>query len=184
MEIYLLTVSERHILSLTKAHTRLSPWVWWQWCRKSELRRTPLFSKHSDRGEKLIIQSPEPRRPHLIVSQKKGQSSSYEEPPGSARRQPKGRVELRGRAAIGLAAPFERARMSGGGRAHETRDRKLQQGLSLWIICLEKLLVFLWRREIEGLHKGCTVKRLKAKQLFRYSEAQNMVKFWRQCPFR
>lgn len=57
MEIYLPTVSERHILSLTKAHTCLSPWVWWQWCRKSELQRTPLFSKHSDRGEKLIIQS-------------------------------------------------------------------------------------------------------------------------------
>lgn len=47
---YLLTVSlfpERHILRLTKAHTCLSPRVQWQWCRKSELQRTPLFSKHS-----------------------------------------------------------------------------------------------------------------------------------------
>lgn len=47
---YLLTVSlfsERHILSLTKAYTRFSPRVQWQWCRKSELPRTPLFSKHS-----------------------------------------------------------------------------------------------------------------------------------------
>lgn len=183
MEIYLLTVSERHILSLTKAHTRLPPWVWWQWCRKSELRRTPLFSKHSDRGEKLIIQSPEPRRPHLIVSQKKGQSSSCEEPPGPAPRRPKGRVALRGGAAIGLAAPFTRARMSGRGRARETRARRLQQGLSA-SDHLEELLVFLPRRGTEGLNKGRTVKRLKAEQLFGHSVAQNMVKFWRRCPFR
>lgn len=70
------------LLSLTKAYTRLSPWVWWQWCRKSELQRTPLFSKHSYRGEELIIQSRGPRRPHLIVPQRKGQSSSREEAPG------------------------------------------------------------------------------------------------------
>lgn len=84
---YLLTVSlssERHILSLTKAYTRLSPRVWWQWCRKSELPRTPLFSKHSYWGEELIIQSQGPRQPHLIAPQKKGQSFSYEEHPGSA----------------------------------------------------------------------------------------------------
>lgn len=84
---YLLTVSlfsERHILSLTKAYTRHSPRVQWQWCRKSELLRTPLFSKHSYWGEELIIHSQGPRQPHLIAPQKKGQSFSYEEPPGSA----------------------------------------------------------------------------------------------------
>lgn len=92
---YLLAVSlfsERHILSLTKAYTRLSPRVQWQWCRKSELPRTPLFSKHSYWGEELIIQSQGPRQPHLIAPQKKGQSFSYEEPPGSASCQLRGRV--------------------------------------------------------------------------------------------
>ena len=93
---YLLTVSlfsERHILSLTKAYTRLSPRVQWQWCRKSELQRTPLFSKHSYWGEELIIQSQGPRQPHLIAPQKKGQSFSYEEPPGSAPCQLRGHVQ-------------------------------------------------------------------------------------------
>lgn len=93
---YLLTVSlfsERHILRLTKAYTHLSPRVQWQWCRKSELQRTPLFSKHSYWGEELIIQSQGPRQPHLIAPQKKGQSFSYEEPPGSAPCQLRGRVQ-------------------------------------------------------------------------------------------
>lgn len=93
---YLLTVSlfsERHILSLTKAYTRLSPRVQWQRCRKSELPRTPLFSKHSYWGEELIIQSQGPRQPHLIAPQKKGQSFSYEEPPGCASCQLRGRVQ-------------------------------------------------------------------------------------------
>lgn len=96
---YLLTVSlfsERHILCQTKAYTRPSPRVQWQWCRKSELQRTPLFSKHSYWGEELIIQSQGPRQPHLIAPQKKGQSFSYEEPPGSAPCQLRGHVQYKG----------------------------------------------------------------------------------------
>lgn len=93
---YLLTVSESHILRLTKAHTRLSPGCGGSGAEKSELRRTPLFSKHSYRGEELIIQRGGLRRPHLTVPQKKGQSSSCEEPPGSVRRQPEGRARCMG----------------------------------------------------------------------------------------
>lgn len=62
--------NRRHILTLTKAYTCLSPRVQWQWCRRSELQRTPLFSKHSYCGERLIIQRQRPRQPHLIAPQK------------------------------------------------------------------------------------------------------------------
>lgn len=116
--------SERHILSLTKAYTRLSPRVQWQWCRKSELQRTPLFSKHSYWGEELIIQSQGPRQPHLIAPQKKGQSFSYEEPPGSAPCQLRGHVQyirLNGRRAN---SSIKRTRMSRWGHVHKTCDKQ------------------------------------------------------------
>lgn len=123
---YLLTVSlfsERHILSLTKAYTRLSPWAQWQWCRKSELQRTPLFSKHSYWGEELIIQSQGPRQPHLIAPQKKGQSFSYEEPPGSATCQLRGRVQyIRLNGSLANSS-VKRARMSRWGCVHKTCER-------------------------------------------------------------
>lgn len=120
---YLLTVSlfpERHILRLTKAYTRLSPRVQWQWCRKSELQRTPLFSKHSYWGEELIIQSQGPRQPHLIAPQKKGQSFSYEEPPGSAFCQLRGHVQyIRPNGSLANNS-IKRTRMLSWGCVHKT----------------------------------------------------------------
>lgn len=136
---YLLTVSlfsERHILSLTKAYTRLSPRVQWQWCRKSELPRTPLFSKHSYWGEELIIQSQGPRQPHLIAPQKKGQSFSYEEPPGSAPCQLRGRVQcIRLNGSLANSS-IKRTRMSTWGCVRKTCDKQqLQRDLAekIWL---------------------------------------------------
>lgn len=129
---YLLTVSlfsERHILSLTKAYTRLSPRVQWQWCRKSELQRTPLFSKHSYWGEELIIQSQGPRQPHLIAPQKKGQSFSYEEPPGSAPCQLRRCVQYIRLDGSLANSSIKKTRMSRWGCVHKTCDKQqLQHG--------------------------------------------------------
>lgn len=57
---------------LTKVYTLLLPWVQRHWCRKSELPRTPLFNKHSDCEEKLIIQTRRSSQLHLSLPQKPG----------------------------------------------------------------------------------------------------------------
>lgn len=57
---------------LTKVYTPLVPGAQWHWCRRSELQRNPLFSKHSYCEEELIIQSHGPRQPHFTAPQRTG----------------------------------------------------------------------------------------------------------------